>query len=67
MHTSTAPPEPLLLSARDLSSLLGVSTRSVWRLRDSGNLPPPIQLGRLVRWRRAAIDRWLEELNSPRR
>ncbi len=67
MTTSTAPPEPLLLSAGALAQLLGVSVRHVWRLRDAGDLPAPIKLGKLIRWRRAAIERWLAECNSPRR
>ena len=47
---------PLLLSAAELAELLGVSARHVWRLRDAGELPAPIRLGRLVRWRRSTVE-----------
>lgn len=49
------------LSAAGLARLLDCSVRHVWRLRDSGHLPAPVKLGRLVRWRRAAVDLFLQE------
>lgn len=52
---------PEWLSAASLARLLDCSLRHVWRLRDSGDLPAPVRLGRLVRWRRSAVERFLEE------
>jgi excisionase family DNA binding protein len=50
-----------LLTTDELARLLGVTTRRVWLLRGAGNLPAPVRLGPLVRWRRSTIDRWLSE------
>ena len=66
--TSTTPsPEPVLLSATELARMLAISVRHVWRLRDAGNLPAPIKLGKLIRWRKAAIERGLVESTETRR
>ena len=58
---------PILLSVADVARMLSVSVRHVWRLRDSGNLPAPIYLGRTVRWRKAALEAWLSECSTTRR
>jgi len=52
--------EPLLLSARDLAVLLGVSLRSVRSMDRAGKLPRPLRLSPgCVRWRRAEIFSWI--------
>lgn len=43
----------------DVATLLKSSNRHVRRLADSGRMPRPIHIGRLVRWRKADIDQWL--------
>jgi excisionase family DNA binding protein len=51
---------PELLSVRDLATLLGrCSTRHLYRLVDTGRMPAPVRLGRLVRWRRAEVLEWI--------
>lgn len=67
MTSTTPPPEPVLLSATELARMLAISVRHVWRLRDAGDLPAPIKLGKLIRWRKAAIERWLVESAETRR
>lgn len=52
---------PEWLSPAGLARYLDCSLRHVWRLRDSGDLPAPVRLGRLVRWRRVAVEKFLEE------
>ena len=37
--------QPLLITARKLAQLLEVSTRTLWRLRNAGQIPEPIRLG----------------------
>jgi predicted DNA-binding transcriptional regulator AlpA len=37
----------------------GCSTRHVRRMADGGQMPPPVKLGALVRWRRQDIDSWI--------
>ena len=51
---------PALLDKRAVAALLSCSVRHVERLRDAGKMPPPVRLGRLVRWRRTALDDWVE-------
>lgn len=50
-----------LLRAADVAKLLAVSTRTVWRLRDAGQLPRPLRLGggHLIRWRRSDIETFI--------
>jgi excisionase family DNA binding protein len=58
----TAPPaiEPALIDAKCVAQLLGCSSRHVVRLADAGELPPPVRVGRLVRWPRRVILDWIE-------
>jgi excisionase family DNA binding protein len=59
--TATAP-EPSaaqLLDVRAVAALLGCSPRHVYRLADAGQMPAPVRLGALVRWRRQAIEDWI--------
>src|SRR5690606_16763111 len=59
----TASPTPLgalLITADELANLLGLSTRTVWRMHSAGRLPAPIKLGRAVRWRHKEIHAWIE-------
>lgn len=50
-----------LMDTREAAAVLGVQPRTLeaWRLRGSG--PRYVQVGRLVRYRRAAIEQWLAE------
>jgi excisionase family DNA binding protein len=62
--TATVPPDltaPVLLDVRAVAALLGCSARHVYRLADAGQMPPPLHLGALVRFRRADIDGWLAQ------
>jgi excisionase family DNA binding protein len=50
-----------MLAAKEVAALLGISVRTVWRLRARGELPQPIRYSRkLVRWRRDHLERFLE-------
>lgn len=48
-----------LLTVQEVARLLGCSTRTVYRLADSGRMPKPVKLGALVRWPREIIERWI--------
>lgn len=48
-----------LIDAVEVSRLIGMSARTVWRLKDAGKMPKPVSIGRRVRWRRAEIDEWI--------
>ena len=58
--------QPLAVSARELSAMLGVSLRQIWRLNSTGRLPKPVRLGGSVKWRRDEILAWLGQ-NCPAR
>jgi len=58
---------PQMIDVREVATILGISTRSVWRLVAKGELPQPVRFGRTVRWRSGDIDRCIEEkLNANR-
>lgn len=52
--------EAKLVDINTVAVMLGVSARMVWRLRDSGRMPKPVIIGRLVRWRSDAIEEWIQ-------
>jgi excisionase family DNA binding protein len=60
-------PRPLrgdpLLSAEQVGELLGVPRSWVWEQSRKGRIPT-VKLGRYRRYRREAIERWIEELES---
>ena len=41
--------------------MLGISERTVWRLSATGELPEPIRMGSLRRWRRSTLETWLAQ------
>jgi len=52
--------KPLLVGAEMLAELLQVSKRTLFRLRSSGSLPKPIQLGRgTLRWSVQEVKDWV--------
>ncbi len=53
-----ATPTPML-AADQVAAILNCSTRTVYRLVDSGRMPPPCRLGGLVRWNAAVIEAWI--------
>ena len=50
---------PALIDVRQVAEYLSCSERHVYRLADAGRMPRPVKLGALVRWRRTAIDEWI--------
>jgi predicted DNA-binding transcriptional regulator AlpA len=52
--------EPTMVDKRWIAKTLGCSERHVDRLADGGLMPPPSKLGRLCRWNRKAIEKWIE-------
>jgi len=49
-----------LLNCRQVALLLGVSVRSVYRLRDGQRMPRPVRVGTLLRWREGDLRQWLD-------
>jgi excisionase family DNA binding protein len=48
----------------EFAKLLNVSMRSVERGLARGELPKPIRIGRLLRWRRSAVTEYLKRLEE---
>jgi excisionase family DNA binding protein len=55
------PPSPrkAVLTIGEVAATLRISPQTVRRLWAAGKLPPPLPLGRSLRWSAAAIERWL--------
>lgn len=51
---------PLLISARELATMLGISVRTVWRKVSGGELMEPVRIGRCTRWRLQEINEWID-------
>lgn len=49
----------MLLDVTEVARLLSVSKNTIWKLRSTGDLPAPIRLGKLARWRRDEIEAWV--------
>jgi excisionase family DNA binding protein len=45
-----------LVDAAGLASLLGISTRTLARMVKSGEIPRPVEMGRLRRWNPTDVD-----------
>jgi excisionase family DNA binding protein len=54
-------PGPMFVTASELSQLLRISTRTLWRLLSAHKIPEPVRLGSAVRWRMELIQDWIEQ------
>ena len=51
----------LLIDSKEVAKILGVSSSTIWRMRCSNQLPPPVFVcRRLVKWKRSNIMAWIE-------
>ena len=55
-----------LIKVDEAAHLLGLSVRAVYRLMASGELPPPVKIGKATRIIVAEIDEYIERLKSRR-
>jgi prophage regulatory protein len=56
-----------LIKAKVVAALLSVSERTLWRMVSAGEIISPIRFGGNTRWRRVAIDEWIEDGCPPQR
>ncbi|WDI43367.1 helix-turn-helix domain-containing protein [Bremerella sp. P1] len=56
------PDREILMDSEQVAAVLGVSIKTVRRMRKDGRLPPFKRIGRLYRWRKADILDYLESL-----
>jgi predicted DNA-binding transcriptional regulator AlpA len=60
--TESTNPNIQFLTAADLSKLLRLAKRTIFRLKSSGKLPQPIKIGgAAIRWRESDIALWQEK------
>ncbi len=52
---------PSLLSADEVAKVLGVASRTLWRLKSKRAIPMPVKFGGNVRWRSKDLQKWLDE------
>ncbi len=61
--------DPLdLLSTQQICERLSIAPRTLQTWRQSGRFPAPdLAVGKTLRWRRASLERWLDEEREARR
>lgn len=52
---------PELLNVADIAAWLKKSCRAVYHMRERGQLPPPIRVGRSLLWDRGVLCDWLAQ------
>ncbi len=57
---TTEPDKYRLLTKEQLATKLAISTRTVYRKWMSGEIPAPVKIGSVIRWRSDVIDAWIE-------
>lgn len=56
---------PKLLGKQDVMTLLDVSDRTLEKLVNARKFPPPLRLGKTVRWAEPVVHQWLLERLEP--
>jgi excisionase family DNA binding protein len=56
-----------LMSLTDVSEMLGIPVHTLYRWRHNGDGPAGYRVGRHVRYRREAVEAWLEQQADKRR
>lgn len=56
---------PKLLSKTEVINLLMVSDRTLEKLVGARKFPPPLRLGKTVRWAETAVKAWLDRQLEP--
>jgi excisionase family DNA binding protein len=60
MSTETAVPSKATISPLEVATIFGVGRDTVYLWIKEGRLPPPIRIGRVIRWRREVIEKILD-------
>ena len=58
--TTNASPFPNLLDKVQVQQLLDISDRTLEKMVRARSFPPPLRLGKTVRWAESVVKRWLE-------
>ena len=49
-----------LITANELSKLLAISERTLWRLVAGGEVLKPLRIGGSTRWKLTQVEQWIE-------
>lgn len=49
----------MMVDAKEIAAFMGCSPKHIRRLADDGRMPRSIKIGRLHRWHRQDIEKWL--------
>ena len=52
----------------EVAAILGISTVTLWRMRQSNEFPQPIKLnksGRIIGWRMSVVEQWIRDRDTP--
>lgn len=66
MNGSPVPSIEHLLNMKAVAEILGVSSRSVWRLIARGELPQPLRIGHAVRMPASEVHAYIDRLKESR-
>jgi excisionase family DNA binding protein len=61
VEPNTAHDSLQLLTADEVAGLLRVDPRTLREMRNAGEFPKPMKVGRSLRWRRRTVERFLAE------
>jgi prophage regulatory protein len=50
-----------LVRAKEIAKFLGCTPKHIRKLSERGEFPKPVKAGRLLRWSRQSVERWLAE------
>lgn len=51
---------PVLINIKQVAVTLSVNERTIYRRVKAGDMPAPVKIGHLTRWRVAELQRWCE-------
>lgn len=59
-NNNAVPSNRLLINVDELSSLLSMSPRTIWRKLSAGQMIQPVRIGGSTRWRLDEVQAWVE-------
>ena len=48
-----------LIRAKEIAAYVGCTPKHIRKLSERGEFPKPVKAGRLLRWSRQSVERWL--------
>jgi len=61
MNQNTTSTQLQMIDVNELSTILSVSKRTIWRMVSNGKLVEPIRIGGSIRWKLSDIETWISQ------